>query len=121
MRTLTREDVVELLYEVIDPEININVYDLGMVYDIRIEEKSVELDMTLTSVACLMQEEIETDISESLSRFGYKLNLQWVTFPAWDISKITPDGKEQLAAIGFPMKVFEPTTWVKRTKEDFGE
>jgi len=121
MRTLTKENIVDILYEVIDPEININVYDLGMVYDIRIIDRTVEIDMTLTSVVCLMQDEIETDISEWMSKAGYETKITWVNDPIWDISKITADGREQLAAIGFPMKVFEPTTWVKRTKEQFGD
>jgi metal-sulfur cluster biosynthetic enzyme len=118
---MTKELIIEELYEIIDPEIKINVYDLGMIYDIRINDKNVDIDITLTSAGCPLADKIEEDLKNSMKKLGYNAIINWVWIPAWDISRITPEGKEQLASIGFPMKVLTSSTWKKRTKEDFHE
>ena len=118
---MSKELIIEELYEILDPEIKVNIYDWGMVYDIRIDGNDVEIDITLTSAGCPLADKIEEDIAKSMSKLGYTAKLNWVWIPAWDVSNITPEGRDQLAAIGFPMKVLMPSTWKKRTKEDFSE
>ena len=118
---MSKELIIEELYEILDPEIKINIYDLGMVYDIRLDGNKVNIDITLTSAGCPLADKIEKDINDAMDKLGYIATLNWVWIPAWDISNITPDGRDQLAAIGFPMKVLMPSAWKKRTKEDFDE
>ncbi|MQA16275.1 MAG: DUF59 domain-containing protein [Pseudonocardiaceae bacterium] len=101
------DDVEEAMRDVVDPELGINVVDLGLVYDIRVEEGNVAaLDMTLTSAACPLQDVIE-DQTRAVLVGGpnggvvddYRIN--WVWNPPWGPDKITEDGREQLRALGF--------------------
>ena len=93
--------------DVVDPELGINVVDLGLVYGMNLEksdEGTVALiDMTLTSAACPL-----TDVIEDQSRTRWSapawsttLRINWVWNPPWGPDKITDDGREQLRALGF--------------------
>ncbi len=104
------DDVEEAMRDVVDPELGINVVDLGLVYDIRVEEGNIAtLDMTLTSAACPLQDVIEDQTRSVLLGGGggggggvvddYRIN--WVWMPPWGPDKITDDGREQLRALGF--------------------
>ncbi len=101
------DDVEEAMRDVVDPELGINVVDLGLVYDIRVEEGNVAtLDMTLTSAACPLQDVIEDQTRSALLGGAgggvvddYRIN--WVWIPPWGPDKITDDGREQLRALGF--------------------
>ena len=99
------EDVEEAMRDVVDPELGINVVDLGLVYDIRVGEDNVAtLDMTLTSAACPLTDVIEDQTRAVLVGGAglvddYKIN--WVWMPPWGPEKITEDGREQLRALGF--------------------
>ena len=98
----TLDDVTEAMKDVIDPELGINVIDLGLVYDMRLDENNVAiLDMTLTSAACPLQDVIEDQTHQVLSDItsDVKINLVWM--PPWGPGKISDDGREQLRAIGF--------------------
>ena len=64
----TIDDVTEAMKDVIDPELGINVIDLGLVYDMRLDEKNIAtLDMTLTSADCTLQDVIEDQTRAVLS------------------------------------------------------
>lgn len=98
----TLDEIAEALKDVIDPELGINVVDLGLVYDMRITAENVaELDMTLTSAACPLQDVIEDQARQVLADLTSDVLINWVWMPPWGPSKITDDGREQLRAIGF--------------------
>ncbi|TCP46206.1 metal-sulfur cluster biosynthetic enzyme [Tamaricihabitans halophyticus] len=101
------EDVEEAMRDVVDPELGINVVDLGLVYDIRVEsDNTATIDMTLTSAACPLTDVIEDQTKMALTSGpgggvvdDYRIN--WVWMPPWGPEKITEDGREQLRALGF--------------------
>jgi metal-sulfur cluster biosynthetic enzyme len=98
----TLDEVTEALKDVIDPELGINVVDLGLVYDMKIDEANVALlDMTLTSAACPLQDVIEDQARQVLADITSDVRINWVWMPPWGPNKITDDGREQLRAIGF--------------------
>ncbi len=100
--TFSGEEVVEALKDVIDPELGINIVDLGLVYGINIEEdNSVRVDMTLTSAACPLTDVIERQVQMMVAPFSEDVTVNWVWLPPWGPECITPDGKDQLRAIGF--------------------
>ena len=95
-------DVTEAMKDVIDPELGINVVDLGLIYDITVDEANVAvLDMTLTSAACPLQDVIEDQTRSVLQDLVQDVRINWVWMPPWGPDKITDDGREQLRAIGF--------------------
>ena len=94
--------VEEALRDVIDPELGINVVDLGLLYGVSIEpDGTVVLDMTLTTAACPLTDVIEEQAQQALSLISDKVRIQWVWLPPWGPDKITPEGREQLRALGF--------------------
>ncbi|MDI9938409.1 metal-sulfur cluster assembly factor [Rhodococcus opacus] len=97
------EELEEAMRDVVDPELGINVVDLGLVYGITEEEDVVTLDMTLTSAACPLTDVIEDQSRGALVRSGLcnELKINWVWLPPWGPDKITEDGREQLRALGF--------------------
>ena len=98
----SRDDVTEAMKDVIDPELGINVIDLGLVYDLSIDDSNVAvLDMTLTSAACPLQDVIEDQTKSVLQDLVTDVKINWVWMPPWGPDKITDDGREQLRAIGF--------------------
>ncbi|MGW6333244.1 metal-sulfur cluster assembly factor [Nocardia rhamnosiphila] len=96
-------DLEEAMRDVVDPELGINVVDLGLVYGMRVEETTAVLDMTLTSAACPLTDVIEDQSRNALVRSGLvdDLKINWVWMPPWGPDKITEDGREQLRALGF--------------------
>ena len=96
------EDVEEAMRDVVDPELGINVVDLGLVYGIEVTDDAVaKIDMTLTSAACPLTDVIEDQAAQALEGLvaGHRIN--WVWMPPWGPDKITDDGREQLRALGF--------------------
>ena len=95
-------DVEEYLRDVIDPELGINVVDLGLLYGVSFDpDGTVVLDMTLTTAACPLTDVIEEQAQQALSLIADKVRIQWVWLPPWGPDKITPEGREQLRALGF--------------------
>ncbi|WP_116050685.1 metal-sulfur cluster assembly factor [Amycolatopsis palatopharyngis] len=99
------EDVEEAMRDVVDPELGINVVDLGLVYGIHVEEdNSATIDMTLTSAACPLTDVIEDQTASALvggAGLVKDFRINWVWMPPWGPEKITDDGREQLRALGF--------------------
>ena len=96
------EDVKEALRDVVDPELGINVVDLGLVYGITVDDsKHAVIDMTLTSAACPLTDVIEEQVADALKDIVTGHTLNWVWMPPWGPDKITDDGREQLRALGF--------------------
>lgn len=95
-------DIEEALRDVIDPELGINVVDLGLLYGVTIDpDGTVVLDMTLTTAACPLTDVIEEQATQALSYLADRVRIQWVWLPPWGPDKITPEGREQLRALGF--------------------
>jgi metal-sulfur cluster biosynthetic enzyme len=96
------EDVLEALRDVVDPELGVNVVDLGLVYDVHVEtDRSLTIDMTLTSAACPLTDVIEDQAATALDGLVPSFTINWVWLPPWGPEKITEDGREQLRALGF--------------------
>lgn len=88
------------LYDVVDPEIGLNVVDLGLIYriDFNDEAKTIVVTMTLTTQFCPMGESITADVEQSLNNAfkDYQISIKLVFDPAWSPDKISPEGKEYL-------------------------
>jgi metal-sulfur cluster biosynthetic enzyme len=99
-RMLTREAVVEALEECYDPEIPVNIVDLGLVYEIRLDDTKVEVDFTLTAPGCGMAYAIKDDIHAKLSAIkgvgGVIVNIVWE--PAWTPDRMSENARK---ALGF--------------------
>ena len=100
--TLTVEDVTEAMKDVVDPELGINVVDLGLVYGVDIDDDArVTLDMTLTSAACPLTDVITDQTETALEGLANDVAINWVWMPPWGPDKITDDGRDMLRALGF--------------------
>ena len=96
------EDVFEALRDVVDPELGINVVDLGLVYGVSLaDDRSATIDMTLTTAACPLTDVIEEQAASALEGLVPDFRINWVWLPPWGPDKITEDGREQLRALGF--------------------
>ena len=96
------EDVLEALRDVVDPELGINVVDLGLIYGVLLDGPDrATLDMTLTSAACPLTDVIEDQARAALDGLVNDFRINWVWMPPWGPDKITEDGREQLRALGF--------------------
>lgn len=98
----TAADVREALHQVIDPELGIDVIDLGLVYGIEIDELGrAIITMTLTTPACPLTDLIEDECASTLAGLVEEFRIDWTWQPRWSMDKITPEGRDQLAALGF--------------------
>ena len=96
------EDLEEALKDVVDPELGINVVDLGLIYGLTLEDDgTLTIDMTLTSAACPLTDVIEDQTRNALAPLVDEVRINWVWMPPWGPDKITDDGREQLRALGF--------------------
>ena len=95
-------DIEEAMPDVVDPELGINVVDLGLVYGIHVDpQRNVVLDMTLTSAACPLTDVIEDQTRNALAPLAASATINWVWMPPWGPEKITDDGRDQLRALSF--------------------
>ncbi len=104
----SRDEIEEAMRDIVDPELGVNVVDLGLVYDLRVEpvadaasKPMIIIDMTLTSAACPLTDVIEDQAGQSLDGVVTGFRINWVWMPPWGPEKITPDGREQMRALGF--------------------
>ena len=95
--------VREALAEVIDPDLGVNIVDLGFVRAVAVEGRTAVITMTLTSAACPLTGVLESQIRAGLASLDgvddFRVDWQWL--PAWRPADITDSGREQLRAIGF--------------------
>lgn len=99
-----REQVLEALKVVKDPEIPVNVVDLGLIYDVQVnDEGRVDIEMTLTSVGCPVQDLIQTDAELAVMKVDgvNAVSVEFVWSPPWSTAKMTEDGKKQMRMFGF--------------------
>ena len=98
----TRDEIIEAMKDVVDPELMVNVVDLGLLYGCQVDEQgNVTLDMTLTSPTCPLTDKIEYDTKYVLDTLANSVTINWVWLPPWTLEMITEDGREQLRAIGY--------------------
>lgn len=99
-----QEAILEALKVVRDPEIPVNVVDLGLIYDVDInEEGEVDIDMTLTSMGCPVQDMIQADAELAAMKVDgvNKVTVEFVWSPPWSPDKMSEDGKKQMRMFGF--------------------
>ena len=98
----SEEDVLEAMKDVVDPELMVNVVDLGLVYGVTIDEaNNATIDMTLTSPTCPLTDRLEYDTQLALEGLVNSVTINWVWLPPWTLEMITEDGREQLRSIGY--------------------
>lgn len=122
------EEMEEALKDVVDPELGVNIVDLGLVYDVRVDRQAraadgsdaagaaaaaeagevtvATIDMTLTSAACPLTDMIEDQVAAALvgdpdGALVDDFRINWVWLPPWGPERITEDGREQMRALGF--------------------
>ena len=97
------DQVEEALKDVVDPELGVNIVDLGLIYDLAEDETdhSLIISMTLTSAGCPLTDVIEEETAEALDGIFDAFRINWVWMPPWGPENITNDGREQLRALGF--------------------
>lgn len=89
--TVTKEDIINALKTVYDPEIPVNIWDLGLIYDIAIEPDAVVLTMTFTSPTCPMMEDLLAQVKSSVEMVtgGVPVRVDLVWDPPWDLSRMS--------------------------------
>ena len=101
-----KEDIIKRLKSVYDPEIPVNIYDLGLIYKIDFEEKNnyvyANIEMTLTSPACPVAESLVEQVKYVTQTADIidEANVQLVFDPPWDPTMVSDEGKEIMAASG---------------------
>ncbi len=97
-----KDNVYEALHDVVDPELGINVVDLGLIYGVEVsEDNKATIDMTLTSAACPLTDVIEDQTKAALNGIVDEFTINWVWMPPWGPDKITDEGRQMLRALGF--------------------
>ena len=94
---LKNDEIVEVLRQIIDPEIHYNIYDMGLIYDIRINGFLVDVDMTLTSPGCPFGPMLIHQVKESIRDLGAdEVNLEIVWDPPWSPERMTEEARLEL-------------------------
>jgi len=95
---VTLEEIVKALKECYDPEIPVNVWDLGLIYDVSVDGEKVHVKMTLTAPGCPMHTFISQEVKEKLQSIsGVKeASVEVVWDPPWSPDKMSPQAKAQL-------------------------
>src|SRR5881398_386451 len=96
--TVKPEDVIEVLRQCFDPEIPVNIIDLGLVYDIAIKPERVDVKMTLTALGCPMPADVMADVRDHLMTLpGVKVaGVELVYDPPWSPERMTEDARWEL-------------------------
>ena len=99
------DEIEEALKDVMDPELGINVVDLGLINDLGWDDENNALiiHMTLTSAGCPLTDVIEEQTAEALDGVVEQFRINWVWMPPWGPDKITDDGRDMMRALGFAM------------------
>jgi metal-sulfur cluster biosynthetic enzyme len=97
----TADEVLDRLREVYDPEIGINIVDLGLIYAVTASDRKVSVLMTLTTPGCPLGETVEASVRQALSALPEirEVDLQLTFEPPWGPERMSPSA---LAALGWP-------------------
>ena len=94
-----KEKLISEIKKIYDPEIPVNIYDLGLIYDVKVDDqKNVDVIMTLTTPNCPVAESLPMEVENTVKEVKEvkKVNLELVWDPPWDKSMITEAGKLEL-------------------------
>ena len=96
--SIKREDIINELKKVYDPEIPVNVWDLGLIYDISVKPDLVSIEMTFTSPTCPMMEDIVNQIKTNVEMVtnGKPVEVKLVWDPIWDVSRMSDAARIEL-------------------------
>ena len=106
MNNTLREQVWEILHDVYDPEIPLNIADLGLIYDLQVSDQGeVHILMTLTAPGCPVGDMIADEIRDRvMSLPGVQdVQVEFTFDPLWSPERISEEGREALRAFGFPV------------------
>jgi len=97
------DEIEEALKDVMDPELGVNIVDLGLIYDLGWddEQNALVINMTLTSAGCPLTDVLEEQTAEALDGVVEQFRINWVWMPPWGPDKITDDGRDMMRALGF--------------------
>jgi FeS assembly SUF system protein len=98
MSVPTKEEVIEVIKQCYDPEIPINLYDLGLIYDIQTQPDSIYIKMTVTAAACPAAQALPEQVRQRVSDATgvKKVNVELTFDPAWTPERISPEGRKKL-------------------------
>ena len=93
-----KEKVIAEIKKIYDPEIPVNIYELGLIYDIKIKDKDVQVKMTLTTPNCPVAESLPKEVKDSIMELKEvnKVDLDLVWDPPWDKSMMSEAAKLEL-------------------------
>ena len=93
-----KEKIITEIKKIYDPEIPVNIYELGLIYDISIKDKDVSVKMTLTSPNCPVAESLPNEVKGSIMELKEvnKVDLDLVWDPPWDKSMMSEAAKLEL-------------------------
>ncbi|MBQ7185691.1 MAG: DUF59 domain-containing protein [Alphaproteobacteria bacterium] len=96
--SISKQDIIDVLKTIFDPEIPVNIWDMGLIYDIDMSNESVIITMTFTSPTCPMMEELLAQVKQSVEKVdGVKsVEVKLVWEPAWDLSRMSDAAKIEL-------------------------
>ena len=96
--TVKREDIINEIKKIYDPEIPVNIWDLGLIYDISINENNITIEMTFTSPTCPMMEDILGQVKTNVETVadGKPVEVKLVWEPAWDLSRMSDAARVEL-------------------------
>jgi metal-sulfur cluster biosynthetic enzyme len=94
---------IDALKEVVDPELGINIVDLGLIYDLSWDDENNALiiHMTLTSAGCPLTDVIEEQTAQALDGVVDAFRINWVWMPPWGQERISDEGRDMMRALGF--------------------
>jgi len=96
---ITTKQIISRLTEVMDPELNISIVDLGLVYSTKIVKNKVKIIMTLTTIGCPLFSQIEAEIKDKVRELGVKdedISLELTFDPPWSMDKMSKKAKAML-------------------------
>ena len=96
--TATRDDIINAIKTVYDPEIPVNIWDLGLIYNIEIKESEIVITMTFTSPTCPMMEELMAQLKDVVQNVAGNtpVRVELVWDPPWDLSKMSDVARLEL-------------------------
>ena len=96
---ITEKKIREILTNVMDPELNMSIMDLGLVYDVKIEKEKIHITMTLTTIGCPLFSLIEQEVKNKLSEFDInddQLKIELTFDPPWSMERMSEKAKAMM-------------------------
>ena len=96
---ISQKSIINKLTEVMDPELNISIVDLGLIYKVKLVKNKLKITMTLTTIGCPLFSLIETEIKDKIKELGLKdedISLELTFDPPWSMEKMSKKGRAML-------------------------